>query len=472
MPRFYPNLIGIWILLLALSQTTWATADWVFVDDIAIVGNQRTHPTTILRELDFSKGDSLPLASLNTRLSFNETRLLNTRLFNVAKLNIEAWEGTTIRITIAVEEAWYLYPYPVFGLLDPNLAVWWQEQGGKLNRITVGSAVFLENFTGRRDLLRATVLVGFANQYELEYRRPFINRAQTLGLDLSMLYGRNREIPYKTSSDHRFLYLRADEGPLLNRLRLKSRLTYRPRLYIAHEWELSFFARSVADTVGIINPDFFLNGRTHQRYFAAKYSVIVDYRDRQSYPKNGYFLRANVAKEGLGIFNEVNHWHISAIFDGYYSFGKRWSVELILKGRLNLLPTPQPYFMQRQALGYKQDILRGYGPYIIDGYHYGYSKVSLRYALLSDEFNLSKWLMPIKSMRRMPLEILLTLDSDMGYVHDAISDTSGFLTNTLLLGWGVGLDIVVYRHHVFQLEYNMNKLLERFIALRYKLPFH
>ncbi len=60
-------------------SSQFSQADTFFVvQEIKIVGNEKTKDKIILRELDFLVGDSLSKSLLNERLELNRRKIMNT----------------------------------------------------------------------------------------------------------------------------------------------------------------------------------------------------------------------------------------------------------------------------------------------------------------------------------------------------------------------------------------------------------
>ena len=126
-------------------------------------------------------------------------------------------------------------------------------------------------------------------------------------------------------------------------------------------------------------------------------------KDRSKTGNNVWESIKVLEKEGVGIFKERNGFYLTSKFAQYFSFGKRWSTEIIFKGRVSLIRAKQPY-NKYKSLGYFEDYLRGYEFYVVDGLDYGYFKSSLRFEIINERVNWGK-LMPVKPFKLMPLRI-------------------------------------------------------------------
>jgi hypothetical protein len=116
----------------------------------------------------------------------------------------------------------------------------------------------------------------------------------------------------------------------------------------------------------------------------------------------------------------------------------------------------QPY-SHASALGYGNDLVRGFQLYVVDGQHYALGKASLKYQLL----NVTKQVnfIPIKQFKTIPLAIYPKIYVDAGYAYDNVfSKERNPLANQILGGAGLGIDFVTYYNSVFQVDFTFNKL--------------
>lgn len=454
--------------LISLAQDD---SNYVVVLKFNIEGNDKTRNETILRELDFQIGDTIYLDNLAQRMGKNQTLLLNTGLFFEVEMNVGEWDAVNhVAIQIKVKEAWYVYPIPIFELADRNFNVWWDQQNHSLKRINYGMRLYYSNISGRRDLLKAVVQLGYTQKFELEYSIPFVNQAKTIGLNTNFLFTRNKEVGL-TTTDNDVNFYRDDDRFLLRRYRFGVGATYRPQLYQTHKLEGTYYQRNIADSVYISNPDFFLEGDNKQQFFSLNYTYQLDKRDIRAYPLNGHFIQADFTKEGFGIFNDRNALFLSSTFGEYFQLGKKkkYSIGLQAKSRVHFL-RQKPSYYNNKALGYEEDFIRGYEYYVIDGMDYAYLKSSVRYELFNRNINFGK-IMPFKSFKVMPFRMYMTVNSDLGYVNDPHYNLGNPLANELLWGGGIGLDFIIYIDKVIQVEYSTNRLGEKGLYLHFSLFF-
>lgn len=461
--------LSLFFLLLLFPLLTFAQFDYVFIDSIQIKGNKKTKDRIILREMKIEVGDSIHINELNRTLELNEKLILNAGLFTWGKINIKTWDPLTNRITLLIElaEAWYIYPFPIFELADRNFNVWWGEQNRSFKRVNYGLRINHHNTTGHNDPAKLVVQAGYTQKYELRYTLPPLNDRQTYGITAELFYAKNREIGYTTTENKLLFERRENEFPE-QRFRAGVSFVFRPKFRSFHFFKIGFQQNTISDfVITDLNPNYFMDGNTRQRFIHFRYEYVYENRDIIPYPLSGNFLSVALEKEGIGIFGERNGFYLTGKFAQYLSFKKKWSVELIGKGMVSLVRTEQPY-NKYKALGYFGDYLRGYELYVIDGLDYGYFKTSLRYELINERLKVGD-LLPVKLLRWVPLRIYFTMNSDAGYVNDPQFHQENPLTNQWLWGGGFGLDINIFYGSTFQVEYSINHLKEKGLFLHYKL---
>jgi outer membrane protein assembly factor BamA len=457
------------ISLQAQTDTTISSAsgkgEVVFISEIEIDGNKKTDVKIIERELLVAEGDTIGLEALGELLERSEELIMNTGLFNRASISFKEWEGSTNRVALLVfvEEAWYLYPVPVFELADRNFNVWWVEQERSLKRTNVGMDFAHINVTGRKDKLKFSVKYGYTRRYSAYYEMPYINRRQTLGVSAEVALFQNREINYKTEGNKQLFY-RDEDQFVYQRFRALGGLIYRPGINNTHLFQLGYRQNQLDAAVATdLNPEFLLDGRTLQRYFSLSYRFLHDLRDVSAYPWRGHFFSAIVSKDGLGIFDDRNGLETILEYQRYFPIGRRWSLATQAKTKLSLIRSRQPYNDNR-AMGFGQNYPHGYEYYVIDGLDMGLLKTSMRFRFWESGIDFKR-LMPVEALQFMPFHCNLSLNSDFGYVNSPYTRAFNPLNNRLIWGGGIGLDIVLYYNKVIQIEYSINDLMENGVFL-------
>jgi len=413
------------ILLLFFLLTSplflFSQNEQVIVTDIIIEGNKKTKERTVLRELNFAVGDTIPTVDLMPNLRRSEELLLNTGLFTAAKINIKNWDTdkNQISITIELREMWYLYPFYIFELADRNFNVWWEEQGRSFKRINYGGRLAWLNLTGRRDLTK---------KFELSYNLPMLGKSRNLGGFAEIHYSNRKEIAYITEASKLLFKKQVGEPLLLTRFRVGAGVSYRQGLNKYHTGKIIFSDNSIGDTISqVLNPDYFLESRGRQRHFTLQYDFTLDKRDVKAYPQAGNLFSIFLQKDGFGFFDDVNAFSATTTYAHYFPLGKKISFGAKLKGRYTFTRAEQPY-THVSALGYLPDFLRGYELYVIDGMDYAYAKTHFQFQIFKREINWGKYMF-IQQFRLMPLKVYLAINNDFGYANAPFNGERSTLSN-------------------------------------------
>lgn len=434
----------------ALSHSPSGT---VIINSISITGNKVTKPYILLRELNFSKGDTLDAALLPEKIQKSRENLLNTSLFNFVNVDIAYLDSSRINIIINVTERWYTWPVPIFEIAERNFNTWWLTKD--LSRANYGFYLTRDNFRGRKESFSLKFRFGYSEQFGFSYHVPYLNKKQHSGLGVSFYYNRNHEIAYATRNNQ-LQYYKDEENYVREELTSKISYTNRQGFYNTHLAEIKYFKGSVADTVLKLTRDYFINNQPHMEFFTLYYIFRRDYRDSKVYPLKGYYFDFSITKHGIGILKNENLdvLFLEALARKYWKIGPRLYLASSIRGKFS--PTyEQPYYVQR-ALGYR-DYVRAYEYYVVDGQNFVLFKTSLRYELIRPRIQKIPYLKTEK-FNTFHYALYAGLFSDAGYVEDRINNRYNSMSNTLLFGTGAGLDFVTYYDNVVRMEYSVNKL--------------
>ena len=443
--------------------------DSVLIQEIVIEGDKRTRKKVIFREMGLKRGARVPSADLRVRLEQSYNTVMNTGLFVSADIGVDTLSPEAVRVVLKVKETWYLYPVPVFELADRNFNVWWNDQNASLDRVNVGGKLTYYNFTGRRDRFKVSFTTGYTREYEFGYRLPYVNKAGSLGLEVNYSFNRRREQNYLTVDNRQEFYSEEDDF-VYRSSGANLIMTYRRALYVSHRVELGYRNSSIADTIArVLNPDFFGGGRRQQQFGRLTYSFTDDRRDVRNYPWAGYYLRASLEKDGLGITGERNGLTAGAAYTKFFPLNERYSFNLGVAGKYSLIRTQQP-FLENRAIGFGSNGVVGYQFYVVDGLDMLIWRAGIRRQLFQTKVDLGK-LAFIDAFRQVPIRILAAAQFNQGFANSPFVGENNPLNNTLLTGFSVGLDAVFYYDAVGSLQYNRNHLGEGGIFLALQLSF-
>lgn len=441
--------------VVSIQQDSTKSINYTVIRSITISGNKKTRKRIILRELDVHPGDSINNHRLDTTLLINRNKIFNTNLFITVDLTLENKIGNVADLHIKLKERWYFFPAPLFELVDRNFNEWWHQRNRDLTRVRYGIRLTQDNMFGLNQKLELLFLTGFVNQYSIGYKMPYIDKAQKTGLSFNVSYTQNKAIPYRTEG-HQLDFIDSEEI-LRERFSANISLRRRSKFYDFHEAKLEYVQTHLADTIVEINPQYFLDGKTDQRYLKLEYIFEHNKTDINAYPLNGTVYRVRLEKYGLGVFNDIDMLGTTLTFAKYKSLGRGFFVDGLLKGRY-LLHQQQPYSISR-GLGYGNNLLRGYEFYVLDGQHYFLNKNTIKFRFVNTKKELG--FIPIPQFRTLPLAMYLTAYFDTGYVSDRFfTEINNRFTNRFIYGTGIGLDIVTYYNMIIRCNYAINSDLE------------
>lgn len=465
--RTVTHISGLWLCLLfalpAVGQQLDAVQDtgYVVVRQVQVLGNKRTRTSIVLRELAVRPGDTIRLKELAETLESSRKQLLNTSLFLNVTANIKNWQGNEADMVFDVWERWYLFAFPVFKLADRNFNQWWVEQRRSIDRVNIGIKAYQDNLTGRKDDVYTDITFGYTQKFLLGYHLPYLDRRFRHGIGFETAFSRNREINYASDSNKQ-LFSRQEDF-VRRQFMISLNYTYRRAINTRHQVALSFYHEAVGDTVAVLNPDYFGNGRKRMDYLELVYRLRYVKADSWQYPLKGTTFDGEVAKAGIGPLNGLNYVKFRLKAAKYWELANRTYGALSFTGQAKF-PDDQPYVGMR-GMGYSDDNLRGLEYYVIDGTSFFIFKSTLRREVLGFKVNLP--IVP-KKFSQLPIRVLAKTYGDVGYAYTKMT-RNGILNNRMLYTAGLGLDVVSFYDTCLRIEYSINQLGEKGLFLHAKL---
>ncbi|UII29965.1 BamA/TamA family outer membrane protein [Fulvivirga ulvae] len=448
------------------SDSTAEKNRYIYIDNIFIIGNKQTKDKIILREMSLKRGEYYFDEDLEDIIKNDRSKIINTRLFNTVEITTLELSDDIVDIVVRVSERWYTFPAPIFDLVDRNFNDWWQNQNHDLSRVNYGLRLFRNNMRGRNETLRLEMQFGFTRQFGLSYDIPYIDRTQRHGISVDYLYAENKNIPIRTVEHKRVFF---DSESLLKIRRLYNiGYQFRNSFYTRHTINITFNDNEVNDTIANINPEYYLNSQTSQRYFSVSYDINIDKRDVNSYPLHGHRTVFQAEKYGLGFYNDLDQFSISMNHARFLDLTRNFYLSnytsIYVSG-----PDRQPY-ANLQGLGYRKDFIRGYELYVIEGQKFYLNRTTLKKKVFETRLRLN--FIPFEQFRNFPFAIYLKSYFDMGYVENFENyEQNTRLTNRYLFGAGAGVDFVTYYDTVVRFEYSVNREKEAGIFLHLKKEF-
>jgi outer membrane protein assembly factor BamA len=442
--------------------------DQLIIRDIVIEGNKVTRENIILRELVFSKGDTIPKMELLFALERCRENLLNLSIFNFVTLDVAHHPENRIDVFVEVQERWYIWPNPIFEHGERNLSTFLKEP--RWDRLNYGFWLRWNNFRGRNELLNAKVRLGYKEQYVLQYEKPNLGRNEAHKIDLSYSLSRQHRINYTTMNNRPVFFVSDNNGYSWNSADAFAAYSYRPGIYSRHRFRVHFVDEWISDTIAVLNPQFFGEGFQRFRFFSVDYVFRYDIRDSKIYPLEGEAVKIKLERTGLGIIKDFPHQNFEA--EGTLFFHRKINNRIyfanVATGKL-ASNDRLPQVMQ-DAFGYSVN-MTGYDDFVIDGMDYFINKVVLKYQLVPPR-EVSLPYKKLQQFTKVHYAMYLNLLGDVGYVNNkSIYDPSNFMINEWQYSVGIGLDFVTYYDKVLGFEFAVNRYGMSGFFFHAKTPF-
>jgi len=433
----------------------------IIIKNIVISGNKITKENIIFREIPFKKGDTLDTAAFDKQIIQAKQNLLNTSLFNFVDINIINPDSNFSEIYINLIERHYIWPLPFFELADQNFNTWLKKWD--LSRIYYGLYVVIDNFRGRKEILKILARSGLDKSIGLSYQSPNINKNKTLGLAFATSYTTTDDIAYNLYND-KFQFLNIPGANVKTNYNATSQLTYRPDFYNYHTLSVAYDMVSFADTLFTLNPDY--SSLPKQEYFTFIYSYRDDHRDFRPYPLTGYFIEGRIEKKGFGILKkeDIDMFYIEGSFKKYTQLSENLFIAAGLSGKITI--GDKILFNHRNILGFGNTFVRGFEYYSVNGKNMILTKTNLKYQILPQKI-INLPLIKAQKFKKVPLSFYLNLYCDAAYAYDNKKNNTNKLNNTFLFGQGIGIDFVTYYDKIVRLEYSFNSLNENGIFIHF-----
>jgi hypothetical protein len=304
---------------------------------------------------------------------------------------------------------------------------------------------------------------------QLQYLVPYVNRKKTLGLGFGFAYSRQRETAYQTRYNQQEFFSEPD-GFAREDYNAYGQLLIRKNIYNSHQFELRYDNHHFSDSLVQANPDYSLNGSPDLQYLSFSYLFKSDHRDFKSYPLKGYYVDFQVIKHGLYTFtdNTLNTIHLLATYRKFWELYPNIYFATGLNGKISA--GTEPYFILR-GIGYDRDIVRSYEYYLVDAQHFAILKNNIKFALIPNRVNKFGFIRTEKfSKIYYALYMNVFFDAGYGVYNQDFGKETNDLQNTLLLGYGAGLDFVTYYDVVVRLEFSVNFRNETGLFLHFMAP--
>jgi outer membrane protein assembly factor BamA len=453
----------------SLEPAPQTTPERVKVNNVFIIGNEKTQKSVILRELDFTTDFFYDWDTFLGILVADQKKIYNLRLFTSVEITPLIVGPEEVEVLITVKERWYILPSLIFQLADRNFAEWWTNQNHDFSRVNFGLKLSHSNVGGRNEKLRFSGQLGFTKAIDFQYSIPFIDKNQKHGLAFQFTLFDQKTLAIKSENNRQVFYTSDAEDVLRKNMSTAIRYSYRRTFYNTHNFTLGYNSTWVSPLVLQQNPDYFQHGSNKLRYMFATYSFRHDKRDNVSYATQGELLQLTATKYGILFVNELDEVEVNVVANKYFKLNDKFHFNTGLTANW-FLSVQQPYTLVR-GIGYNPNFIRGYELNVIEGQQLYVHKNSFRWKFLDWAIDISN-LVPLEQFSTIPIRLYWSANFDHGYVKDRnnIPENSR-LTNQYLFGYGTGIDLVGFYDAVFRFEYSRNDQKEGTFFFNFKAPF-
>ncbi|MDI1322945.1 MAG: hypothetical protein PSV36_09360 [Algoriphagus sp.] len=453
----------------SLAPIVQTTPERVKVNNVFIIGNEKTQKSVILRELDFTTDFFYDWETFMGILVADQKKIYNLRLFTSVEITPLIVGPEEVEVLITVKERWYILPSLIFQLADRNFAEWWTNQNHDFSRVNFGMKLSHSNVGGRNEKLRFSGQLGFTKAIDFQYSIPFIDKNQKHGLAFQFTLFDQKTLAIKSENNRQVFYTSDAEDVLRKNMSTGIRYSYRRTFYNTHNFTLGYNSTWVSPLVLQQNPDYFQHGSNKLRYMFATYSFRHDKRDNVSYATQGELLQLTATKYGIFFVNELDEVEVNVVANKYFKLNDKFHFNTGLTANW-FLSVNQPYTLVR-GIGYNPNFIRGYELNVIEGQQLYVHKNSFRWKFVDWAIDISN-LVPLEQFSTIPIRLYWSANFDHGYVKDRNNiPENARLTNQYLFGYGTGIDLVGFYDAVFRFEYSINDQKEGTFFFNFKAPF-
>jgi outer membrane protein assembly factor BamA len=398
--------------------------DSVFtVSGIRITGNEHTKEFVITREMTLQPGRRVT----NELLRYDQNRIMSLGLFNEVKLAIapRADSAGMADIVAGVNERWYIFPYPVFGIKDRD----W-------SKIYYGVGLLNFNFRGQNEKLNTALVLGYDPAVMLSFRTPYLGGSGDYFL----------ETRFASSSVTNRSVMAEDGLPNFDERHIAASISVGERFGITQTaWLTAGFEHvHISDFL----PGRTLSGSGNDDYPILSAGYQYDSRDLNEYPSHGTFLRFAVTKFGFpgGGTDIVRYAADIRRFiplGGGFTLAGRCFTDIAAAG-----PTPS---YNHVYFGYGERIRGHYGD-VFEGESLTGTSAELRMNLLPVRY-LEVPILPRQfALWRFGVAAALFGDAGTTWFRG-----EPYALNRWNAGYGIGLDFLLPYSAILRTEYGLNE---------------
>jgi outer membrane protein assembly factor BamA len=392
------------------------------LDSIIIVGNKTTKPYVILREMSVRPGDFI----MQETIEYDKKRIYSLQLFNSVEIYIEPTELPKTNLIVVVNERWYIYPIPIFGIKDRD----W-------GKFFYGIGLMNTNFRGRNEKVYVTGTLGYEPTFNVYYKNPEISNSKDLILETSFGYSRGENksrVAKYMSGDYwqHFISLSVSLGKRFGNFHT----LYGTAAYQIVKVSEARFGR-------------LLNPWSQDAYPVLAIGYRYDTRDLNDYTLSGTFLNIQASKYGLFLPN-IDYWRYNLDYRRFIPMIPH--IVLAVRSFTNISGGGNIPNYNHLYFGYNERI-RGHFSELYEGENIFGASGELRLIILEPRYiSFDGIFMPEFSVWKFGIAAALFGDAGTTWYR-----RQPFALDNLIKGYGGGLHFMLPYGFVFRAEYALNE---------------
>ncbi|MBI1805985.1 MAG: hypothetical protein HYR76_02900 [Ignavibacteria bacterium] len=406
----------------SLRISSTGTDSVIVVDRVILIGNSHTKDFVITREMTLRPGTPIT----TELLQYDQDRIYSLRLFNQVQLRVIPSSPGMADLIVEVNERWYVFPFPIFGIRDRDWA-----------KIYYGVGLLHSNFRGRNEKLYTTVVFGYDPSFGLAYRNPFLSEEGMYILDSRLTYNkvRNKSIQAQAGLEN------FDERHFSISLSIGRRFSIEHTVWLSAGYEIV----DISDYVPVRT----LSPTGKDIFPVLGIGYTYDSRDLLDYPGAGTLVQGSITKVGMPN-NDVDLVRYGIDLRRYTPFLGTF----VLANRIftNVVAGGKTPSYNRTYFGYGERI-RGHFKEVVEGENIFGVSSELHYILLSPIYF---------NVNFLPSEFGVW---KFGIIAAAFGDAGTvwfrgmpFALNAFLRGYGVGIHFLLPYSAVLRTEYGWNEV--------------
>lgn len=454
--------------LLLTVHTVRAEGKEYLVRDIILIGNKTTKDYIILRELPIKINDTLNEFRMEKVFNRCRENLENLHLFNYVRIfeSFPDKEKNTLIINIHVEERWYIWPLVNVYLENRNMSTWLKDWD--LSRITVESGFKIDNCLGLNHKLIASLKLGYQKALYFGYRNISPGSGGRHFFSLSIEAMKSHNLDYITKNNAP-LHLKENDKILEQSVEAKLYYVYRHSIRTTHNIDFIYNHTRLDPLILESNPHYWGDPRTEHSSFRLNYFYCQDQRDYHVYPLEGFYVKA-----GFNTYVTDNRSVYALQIEGslqyYLPLGRRWYASSNLTVSKSF-KNADSWILDR-AIGYDNNILRGYEYYVADGQAFVVSNNTIKFNMLPKTIVTLNRIAWLSKFYKIHFSLYAKAHFDMGYAWNKFYNSTNLLSNQFLYAGGIGIDIVTYYDIILGFDYSINKQGQSGFYFSFKLPIN